>query len=98
MNERTNLITKKMRKWTGGRCERQTPGWKFVYTFRFARDFPDSGTPANQKCLHLSICARGKLKILITVAQIASVSVTLIGVSKALGMMVFLEIHIYSTV
>ena len=32
---------------------------------------------------------RKRRKILITVAQIASVSVTLIGVSRAVGMMVF---------
>ena len=73
VNKRANPVTKNFRKWTGGRCEHQTPGWKFVYTSRFARDFPYSGTPVNQKCLHLSIYARGKLKILITVAQIVSI-------------------------
>ena len=40
------------------------------------------------KCLHFSICATKRRKILITVAQIASDSISFRGVSRAIGMMV----------
>ena len=84
VNKEANPVTtkKKHGKWTGGRREHLTPGQWIVNTSRFGEK------DAAFQIVCTSRFVQKRRKILITVAQIASISVTLIGVTGAVDMMV----------